>query len=56
MPSGYRHFILPRWLNLVTTCQIISDVDAMFRELRHILDEYSRERTRFSVGEINVFD
>ncbi len=32
------------------------DVHAVFRELRHILDEYSLERPRFSVGEIHVFD
>ena len=32
------------------------DVHAVFRELRQILDEYSRERPRFSVGEIHVFD
>ncbi len=32
------------------------DVHAVFRELRRILDEYSLERPRFSVGEIHVFD
>jgi len=32
------------------------DIHAVFRELRQILDEYSRERPRFSVGEIHVFD
>jgi alpha-glucosidase len=32
------------------------DVHAVFREFRHILDDYSRERPRFSIGEIHVFD
>jgi glycosidase len=33
-----------------------SDVHAVFRELRSILDTYSIERPRFSIGEIHIFD
>jgi alpha-glucosidase len=32
------------------------DVHAVFRELRQVLDAYSTERPRFSVGEIHIFD
>ena len=32
------------------------DVHAIFRELRVLLDSYSQERPRYSVGEIHLFD
>jgi alpha-glucosidase len=32
------------------------DVHAVFREFRQLLDAYSTERPRFSVGEIHIFD
>jgi alpha-glucosidase len=32
------------------------DVHAVFREFRQVLDAYSAERPRFSVGEIHIFD
>jgi glycosidase len=32
------------------------DVHVVFREFRQILDSFSRERPRFSVGEIHIFD
>ncbi len=32
------------------------DVHVVFRQLRRILDEYSAERPRMSVGEIHIFD
>ncbi len=32
------------------------DVHEVFRELRRLLDDYSRDRPRFAVGEIHIFD
>ncbi len=32
------------------------DIHVVYRELRALLDEYSRERPRFMVGEIHIFD
>ncbi|MDP6224937.1 MAG: alpha-amylase family glycosyl hydrolase [Anaerolineales bacterium] len=32
------------------------DIHAVYRELRALLDEYSRARPRFTVGEIHIFD
>ena len=32
------------------------DVHGVYREFRHILDAYSRERPRVSIGEVHIFD
>jgi len=33
-----------------------ADIHPLYREIRHLLDEYSQEKPRFSAGEIHIFE
>ncbi|MBK5109489.1 MAG: hypothetical protein JJE12_15245, partial [Anaerolineales bacterium] len=33
-----------------------ADIHPLYREIRHLLDDYSQERPRFSAGEIHIFE